>query len=243
MKAGRAVHRVLVTEGTHRALPAEIVRLAAERNVTLKKVTRERLDSLADHHQGLIAEAAPYQYADFSDLVSLARAAPDDRPPLLLALDSVQDPQNFGTLLRSAVAVGATGVILPERRAVGVTAAVGRASAGAIEHLRIARVVNLVRALTDLKRAGLWIVGLDAAGSQIYHQANLVVPLVVVVGSEGTGLGRLVAETCDLLVRLEMPGPIDSLNVAVAGSIVLYEALRQRVRTPGGPGGSVDRVR
>jgi 23S rRNA (guanosine2251-2'-O)-methyltransferase len=218
----------MLAEGAHGPLPADLLPLAAERSVPLQKVPRERLDALADHHQGLVAEAAPYAYADFVDLLAAGRAAPAERPPLLLAVDALQDPQNFGNLLRTGLAAGIAGVVLPERRSVGVTPAVGRASAGAIEHLRIARVVNLPRALRELKQAGLWVVGLDAAGPEVYDRADLTVPLVVVVGSEGSGLGRLVAETCDLSLRLPMLGPIDSLNAAVAGSIVLYEALRQR---------------
>lgn len=162
------------------------------------------------------------------DLLRAIREAPPDQPPIVLAVDALQDPQNFGSLLRTALAAGALGAILPERRSVGVTAAVGRASAGAIEHLRIARVVNLVRALRELQEAGLWVVGLDAGAPITYDQADLTAPLVVVVGSEGTGLGRLVSETCDVVVQLPMVGSTESLNAAVAGSIVLYEALRQR---------------
>jgi 23S rRNA (guanosine2251-2'-O)-methyltransferase len=185
---------------------------------------------MADHHQGLIARADPFVYTELSDLVAAVRDAADSRPPLLVALDAVHDPQNFGSLLRTALAVGASGVVLPERRSVSVTSAVGRASAGAIEYLPVARVVNLVRALRELQQAGLWVVGLDQAGRIPYDDADLTVPLVLVVGSEGSGLSRLVAETCDDTVRLPMTGPVDSLNAAVAGSIVLYEALRQRAR-------------
>jgi 23S rRNA (guanosine2251-2'-O)-methyltransferase len=218
----------MVAEEADSAAVAEVTGLASIRGIQVQRVPRTRLDSLADHHQGLIADAAPYAYADFDELVDSLREAPAERPPLVLAVDAVQDPQNFGTLIRTAAAVGAAGVVLPERRAVGVTPAVGRASAGAIEHLPIARVVNLPRALEQLKQAGLWVAGLDMGGETVYDQADLQVPLVVVVGAEGAGLGRLVAQTCDLRLRLPMVGPIDSLNAAVAGSIVLYEALRQR---------------
>ena len=218
----------MVAEEADSAAVAEVTGLANARGIQVQRVARSRLDNLADHHQGLIADAAPYSYADFDDLIESLRAAPPERPPLVLAVDALQDPQNFGTLIRTAAAVGAAGVVLPERRAVGVTPAVGRASAGAVEQLAIARVVNLPRALELLKQAGLWVVGLDAGGETVYDQADLQVPLVVVVGAEGAGLGRLVAQTCDLRLRLPMVGPIDSLNAAVAGSIVLYEALRQR---------------
>lgn len=225
----------MVAEEADSAAVVAVTKLALARSVPIQRVSRSRLDSLADHHQGLIADAAPYSYVEFEALIELVRAAPPERPPLVLAVDAVQDPQNFGTLIRTAAAVGAAGVVLPERRAVGVTPAVGRASAGAIEHLSIARVVNLPRALEQLKQVGLWVAGLDAGGELAYDQADLRVPLVVVVGGEGAGLGRLVGQTCDLRLRLPMVGPIDSLNAAVAGSIVLYEALRQRRAGRQGP--------
>jgi 23S rRNA (guanosine2251-2'-O)-methyltransferase len=186
------------------------------------------LDALAEHHQGVVAEAAPFVYAELSELLAQSEAEAPAETPFLLAVDSLQDPQNFGSLLRTALAVGARGVLLPERRAVSVTPAVGRASAGAIEYLRIAQVTNLVRSLREAKDHGYWIVGLDMDGATPYCEADLQGPLVVVVGGEGSGLGRLVAETCDLLVRIPMQGPLDSLNAAVAGSLVLYEAYRQR---------------
>jgi 23S rRNA (guanosine2251-2'-O)-methyltransferase len=228
LRAGRLLNRVMVAETAHGPAPEAIVRLAAERNVPIQKVPRERLDALSDHHQGLVADAAPYRYAEFDDLLASLEAAPPERPPLVVLADSLQDPQNLGALLRSALAAGATAAVLPERRTVGITASVGRASAGAIEHLKIARVTNLVRAIQALKERGLWVVGLDGGGRDVYDQTDLTIPLAVVVGAEGGGLGRLVAQNCDLTVRLPMLGPVDSLNAAVAGSIVLYEALRQR---------------
>jgi 23S rRNA (guanosine2251-2'-O)-methyltransferase len=230
LRAGRSLRRILLASGSRTSISPELLRLAAERNVPVVEMPRERLDALAEHHQGVLAEAAPFAYADLAELLARSdgEAGPDQVAPLLLAVDSLQDPQNFGSLLRTALAVGAKGVLLPERRAVSVTAAVGRASAGAIEHLRIAQVTNLARALREAKEHGFWIVGLDVAGPQLYTEAELRGPMVVVVGAEGGGLGRLVAETCDLLVRIPMQGPLDSLNAAVAGSLVLYEAYRQR---------------
>jgi 23S rRNA (guanosine2251-2'-O)-methyltransferase len=228
LRAGRRLTKIMTAETVHGSAADEIARLAAERRVTVRKVPRDRLDSLADHHQGFVAQATPYAYAQLRDLLAAVRSAPEERPPLLVALDALQDPQNFGNLLRTALAVGAMAALLPERRAVQVTPAVGRASAGAIERLPIARVGNLVHALRECKQAGLWVVGLDAAASEAYDQIDLTVPVVVVVGSEGTGLSRLVGETCDITIRLPMVGPTGSLNAAVAGSVVLYEALRQR---------------
>jgi 23S rRNA (guanosine2251-2'-O)-methyltransferase len=186
-------------------------------------VDRHRLDQwVGSHHQGVVAEADPFVYTHLEDLLT-------DEAPFVLALDSLQDPQNFGTLLRTAVAVGVHGVIVPEHRAVGVTPAVSNASAGAVEHLRVARVTNLVRSLRQIKANNVWVYGLSVDAAQSYWDADLSGPLTVVVGSEGSGLGRLVKEACDALVRIPMvPNSIQSLNASVAGSLVLYQAFRQR---------------
>jgi 23S rRNA (guanosine2251-2'-O)-methyltransferase len=228
LRAGRRVRRLLVAAGAREnANLREIVELAERRRVPVQQVGREALDRLGEHHQGVAAETDPYPYVDLGALVARTRAAP---PPLFLALDSLQDPQNFGTLLRTAAAVGVAGVLLPEHRAVGVTAGVRRASAGAVEHLRIARVANLARALDQLKEAGAWVVGLEAGAPTPYDAVDARGPTVVVVGSEEQGLRRLVREACDFLVALPMEHVIDSLNAAVAGSLVLYAYYRQRQR-------------
>ncbi|MBX5489604.1 MAG: 23S rRNA (guanosine(2251)-2'-O)-methyltransferase RlmB [Chloroflexi bacterium] len=232
LRAGRRVRRILVASGARESPNLrEITELAARRRVPVQYVERALLDRLADHHQGIAAETDPYPYAEFGTLLAAAPAA--GPPPLYLALDLVQDPQNFGTLLRTAAAVGVSGVLLPEHRAVGVTPAVRRASAGAVEHLRIARVTNLARALGQLKEAGVWVVGLEAEAPQAYDALDPSGPLAIVVGSEEQGLRRLVREACDFLVALPMEPVIDSLNAAVAGSIVLYSYYRQRQRAAG----------
>jgi 23S rRNA (guanosine2251-2'-O)-methyltransferase len=222
VRAGRRVRRVFLAEGAH-----DLHRLASEarsRGIPVESLTRKQLDRIAQtsHHQGVMAEADPFPYASLEDLVR-------GETPLLLALDSLQDPQNFGTLLRTAQAVGIDGVLMPEHRAVGVTPAVSNASAGAVEHLAVARVTNLPRSLRELKSQGVWVFGLDIDAEQPYWTADLRGAACVVVGSEGAGLGRLVRETCDVLVRIPMAaGSIQSLNASVAGSLVLYEAYRQR---------------
>jgi 23S rRNA (guanosine2251-2'-O)-methyltransferase len=226
LRAGRVIRRLLIADGAHGLdnLVAEARRL----RVPYEILDRRELDGRAgDHHQGVIAEAEPFTYAHPDDLLTAADARGE--PPLLLALDSLQDPQNFGTLLRTAQAVGAHGVLLPEHRAVGVTPAVSNASAGAVEHLRVARVTNLARSLGQLKSRGLWVYGLSGDAENSYWEVDLSGPLALVVGSEGSGLGRLVREACDLLVRIPMAdGAIQSLNASVAGSLVLYEARRRR---------------
>ena len=227
LRAGRRVRRLLVARGARdSAVLRELAALAAEQGVPVQEVERTQLDRLADHHQGVAAEVDPYAYADLSDLLYAVRGT---RPPLYLVLDSLQDPQNFGSLLRTAAAVGVSGVVVPQHRAVGVTPGVRRASAGTVERLRVARVTNLVRALEQLKAAGVWVVGLDAAAPQRYDTVDASGPTALVVGSEEQGLGRLVRQTCDFVVSLPMEPGVESLNAAVAGSIVLYEYYRQRL--------------
>lgn len=231
LRAGRQIERVVVAQGARPVgLLAAILRLAGERGVKVQWLDRRLLDRLSQgaNHQGVLAEASAYRYSSLEDLLRQAEASAG--LPLLLALDAIEDPQNFGTLLRSAEAVGASGVVIPVHRSVGVTPAVEKSSAGAVEYLAIARVTNLARALADLKTRRYWIAGLDAAGTVPYDEFAVDVPLVIVVGAEARGLGRLVREACDVLVRLPMRGHIESLNAAVAGSIVLYEVLRRRGR-------------
>ena len=228
LRAGRRrIRRVLVASGAH---GLDGLRAQAERErVAVEVVDRHRLDQLSGgHHQGVVAEAEPFAYVHVDEL-----SGTPERPAFLLALDSLQDPQNFGSLLRTALAVGVSGVLLPEHRAVSVTPAVSNASAGAVEHLPVARVTNLARALKQLQQRGVWVYGLAVDAGGPYWQTDLRGPLALVVGSEGSGLGRLVRETCDGLVRIPMrPRSIDSLNAAVAGSLVLYEAYRQRSDYP-----------
>jgi 23S rRNA (guanosine2251-2'-O)-methyltransferase len=227
LKAGRPIRRVMVATGAHGGVITEIVDTTRARKINLQSVDRRRLDDLAFNHQGVVAEAAPYVYAPLEELVEAAKSS---EHPLVLVLDVLQDPQNLGSLLRTAAAVGAQGAVIPEHRAVGVTPAVVKASAGAIERLKIAQVTNLSRAIDALKEVGLWAVGLDAHGDTRYDEADLNRPLALVVGGEGKGLRPLVRQHCDVVVSLPMPGAMESLNAAVAGSIALYEALRQRAQ-------------
>ena len=219
----------MVATGAHGEVITEIVDEARAKKINLQSVDRRRLDDLAFNHQGVVAEAAPFVYATIEDVIGAARSS---EAPLVLVLDVLQDPQNLGSLLRTAAAAGAQGVVIPEHRAVGVTPAVVKASAGAIERLKIAQVTNLSRAIDALKEVGIWAVGLDVGAETRYNKADLNRPLALVVGGEGKGLRPLVRQHCDLVVSLPMPGAIESLNAAVAGSIVLYEALRQRAVAP-----------
>jgi len=217
----------MVATGAHGAVITEIVDEARTRGIQVQSTDRRRMDEIAFNHQGVIAEADPFSYASLEDLLEATNRV---ETPLVLVLDTVQDPQNFGSLLRTAAAVGAQGAIIPEHRAVGVTPAVVKASAGAIEWLTIVQVGNLVRAIEALKASGMWIVGLDARGDAAPGSIDLSGPLAIVVGGEEKGLRPLVRSACDFIVSLPMPGPVESLNAGVAGSVVLYEALRQRTR-------------
>ncbi len=228
----RKLRRFLVAEGVREGGPVgELIAFAEAAGVRIASVQRRELDVLTDgaNHQGVALEAGPYPYADTDDILALAQAR--NEAPLLLLLDHLQDPQNVGTLLRTADVVGVHGVILPSRRAAAITPAVVNASAGAVEHLLIAQVPNLVHAIEELKAQGIWIAGLeDDPRAQDFDQQQFDMPLALVVGAEGPGLARLVREHCDFLLKLPMAGHIASLNAAVAGSIVLYTLWRQRTR-------------
>jgi 23S rRNA (guanosine2251-2'-O)-methyltransferase len=228
LRAGRTIEEILIAMGVHsRGALDELLALAKAKNIPVRGVARVELDRISREHQGVVARIAEYAYADLDDLLRVAQERGE--PAFLLLLDSVQDPQNFGTLLRTAEAVGVHGVIIAERRAVGVTPAVVKASAGAVNHLDIARVTNLARTIETLKRANVWIVGVEnVPEARNFDQLDYKMPLALVLGSEAEGISRLVREKCDFLVRLPMWGKVESLNVAIAGSIVLYAVKLQR---------------
>ncbi len=231
LRSNRRVHRLLVAEGIREAGIQDVLAQAERRRVPVEYVPRRRLDDLTRGavHQGCVASVAPRDYAALEDLLALAEQRGE--PPLLLILDAIQDVHNLGSLLRTAEAVGAHGLIIPAHRAAGLTPAVDKSSAGAVEHLLVAQVTNLTRTIDTLKKRGIWVVGLAGEATQDYDRVDLDRPLALVVGSEGKGISRLVREHCDFLVRLPMRGQINSLNAAVAGSIVLYAAWRQRAKT------------
>ena len=224
----------------HGAL-ASIVQQAKTKNIAVERLARFDLDQMTNraNHQGVAAESEPFAYTSFAHLLELAQqdvvgdTPGRDPSPFFLVLDYLQDPQNLGTLIRTAEAVGATGVILPERRAAGVTPAVRNASSGAVEWMRVCQVTNLAQTLEALKGAGVWVGGLDRGNDAVgYDKANYTGKLALVVGSEGSGIGRLVRQKCDFIIQLPMLGHIESLNAATAGSITMYEALRQRNIAP-----------
>jgi 23S rRNA (guanosine2251-2'-O)-methyltransferase len=227
LKAGR-VQALFVLEGEAGVALREVIEAAKIANVQPVPRARAALDLIAHNgvHQGVVALTGEYQYADIRDILEVAKRA--GKPPLILVLDSVQDPQNLGTLVRSAHVMGAHGIIVPKDRAVGVTATVVKAAAGATEHTAIAQVVNLARALDELKEAGVWIAGAVADGGEPPWRVDLKGPIALVLGAEGKGIRPLVLRGCDLLIQIPMAGRVASLNVGAAGACLLYEAVRQR---------------
>lgn len=228
LKAGKPLHRILLKRGVEPRLVQEMHALARSAGVPVQVVDGRRLDILAAglNHQGVVALGLARGYQTLDEL--LEQVARSGRAGLLLLLDGIQDPHNLGSLLRSCDAAGAHGVVVPQRRSVGLTAAVARASAGAVEHVPVARVVNLARAMEDLKDAGFWLVGADMDGDQLPWEVDLTGPVGLVIGGEGEGISRLVKKRCDYLVRLPMRGKVASLNAGVAGALLLFEAVRQR---------------
>ncbi|HHY10206.1 MAG TPA: 23S rRNA (guanosine(2251)-2'-O)-methyltransferase RlmB [Firmicutes bacterium] len=227
LRSGREVNKLLVARGQKRGSIRRILALAKDQGIVVQEVDRHVLDSMSkiENHQGVIAQVAPISYWDLEEI--LAQKKDSKSAPLFLLLDGIQDPYNLGSLLRTGEALGVDAAVIPRRRAVGVTAAVMSASAGAASHIPISRVNSIAATIDILKAAGLWIVGADMAGETVYKQ-DLPGPLALAIGSEGDGLSRLVKEKCDFLVSIPMLGKTGSLNASVAGAIVLYEIMRQR---------------
>lgn len=228
LKTGRPLNKLYIQDGERQGSIKEIVALAKEQGLVLEFVAVQRLAALAGKvpHQGIVALAAPIKYSELEEVLLLAKKR--DELPFLLLLDELQDPQNVGAIIRTAAAVGVHGVLLPKRRTCQITSAVVRASTGAIEYVPIVRIGNVAQTLEKLKKEGLWVVGSDVLGSVDYTKADFSYPLVLVVGSEGKGMTRLVKETCDVLLNIPMPGKVNSLNASVAGALLLYEVLRKR---------------
>jgi len=236
LQAGSAFDRILVTKGRQDARIEEIVQLARSRGIAVRFEDRSQLDRLANtrDHQGVVAIAAARSSATLEDILNNANKS-TSRQGLIVLLDGVEDPHNLGAIIRTALAAGAHGVVVPERRAAGLTDTVARASAGALAHLPVAKVTNLVRTMEDLKAAGYWLVGLDESAEKIYTEVDYTSPTGIVMGGEGNGLHELTRKRCDFVVSLPTTGPVKSLNVSVATGVVLFEALRQRTTAPRKP--------
>jgi 23S rRNA (guanosine2251-2'-O)-methyltransferase len=230
LEAGRPIDRIAIAKGRQDTRVEEIVQLARKQGVPVRFEDRGQLDRLANSkdHQGVVALAAARAAASLEDILAHANATAPGQLGLIVLLDGVEDPHNLGAIIRTALAAGAHGVVIPERRAAGLTDTVARASAGALAHLPVAKVTNLVRTMEELKEAGYWLVGLDEQGDKNYTEVDYTSPVGIVLGSEGQGLHELTRKRCDFVVSLPTTGPVKSLNVSVAAGVVLFEALRQR---------------
>ncbi|MCI8596994.1 MAG: 23S rRNA (guanosine(2251)-2'-O)-methyltransferase RlmB [Lachnospiraceae bacterium] len=227
-RSGKTIDKLFVLDGCQDGIVNTIKREARKQDTIINFVSRERLDQMSEtgHHQGVIASAAAYTYAEVSDI--LADAREKGEAPFIFLLDNIEDPHNLGAIIRTANLAGAHGVIIPKRRAAGLTATVARASAGALNYTPVAKVTNLAATIEELKKEGLWMVCADMSGETMYD-LNLTGPIGLVIGNEGEGVGRLVREKCDFTARIPMKGNIDSLNASVAAGVLAYEIVRQRI--------------
>ena len=227
-RSGKTVDKLYVQDGCRDGAVLTIVREAKKQGTILRFVKREYLDSMSEtkSHQGVIARSAAYSYAEVDDILALAREKEED--PFVVVLDGIEDPHNFGSIIRTAHQAGAHGIIIPKHRSVGITAVAAKASAGAVNYIPVAKVANISQTIEDLKKEGIWFACADMDGETMYR-ANLKGPIGLVIGNEGKGVSRLVREKCDLCVSIPMRGKIDSLNASVAFGVLAYEIVRQRL--------------
>ncbi|HOJ10554.1 MAG TPA: 23S rRNA (guanosine(2251)-2'-O)-methyltransferase RlmB [Clostridiales bacterium] len=229
VKSGRSINKILISKGEKEGSINYLVAIASEKKIVVQEVERAKLDklSITGAHQGVIAFVSPIDYVELEDILEIAQSS--GQQPFILILDGITDAQNLGAILRTADAAGVHGVVIPKRRAIGLTAAVAKSSAGAVEYVPVARVTNIPQTIEYLKKKNIWVAGTDSAPeNKSFQKSDLKGPIALVIGSEGEGLGRLVKEKCDFIVNIPMKGKISSLNASVAAAIVMYEVLRQR---------------
>lgn len=230
LKGDRTINKILIARGDRQGSINEIIKLAKQNKVIVTEVDRNKLDTYSEtkHHQGVIAFVSPVEYKDVDYILDVAKEREED--PFILIADEIEDPHNLGALIRSAEIAGCHGVIIPKRRAVAVTEIVSKVSVGATEYMPIARVNNINETIRELKEKGVWIVGTDGSANTLYYDQDLTGPIAIVVGSEGRGMNKLTMKSCDFLVKIPMMGKITSLNASVSGGIVMFEALKQRLK-------------
>lgn len=228
ISAGQKIKSIVIQKGFKGKIIDDIINEAEKKKIPVQIVPKKEVDKMADssNHQGIIAQAEEFNYVHFDDILNYAKERKE--PPFVVILDRIQDPHNLGSIIRTANAAGAHGVIIPKHRAVDITPVVTKASSGAVEYTRVAKVTNIARTIDLLKEEGLWIAGSGMEGSQTIYQADLKGPLGLVVGNEGGGMRRLVREKCDFIVKVPMVGQIESLNASVAAGVMIFEAVRQR---------------
>lgn len=227
LKNNRSIDKIMINKGSKEGSIKKIIGMAKDNNIIIQQVDRHKLDEMSESHahQGVIALTSDYVYYELADILKKAREKEED--PFVIILDGITDPHNLGSIIRTADAVGAHGIIIPKRRSVHITPIVAKASAGAVEYVPVCKVTNIVNTIKKLKDEGLWIAAVDMDGDTFY-KSNLTGPLALVVGSEGEGISRLTKENCDFTVSMPMSGNVTSLNASVAGGILLYEVYRQR---------------
>ena len=228
LKAGRRIDKLFIQRDLNDGSLVKIRAIAREKGIVVSEAAKQKLDSMSHtgSHQGVIAYTAMHEYADIDDMLELAKSRGE--APFLIIADEISDPHNLGSIIRTADAAGVHGVIIPKRRAVGLSAIVAKASAGALEYVPVAKVVNITSTIEELKEKGLWIAGAAMEGESVYGKVDLTGPLAIVIGSEGSGISRLVKDNCDFLVSIPMCGQINSLNASVAAGVLMLEAARQR---------------
>ncbi|MBQ3853220.1 MAG: 23S rRNA (guanosine(2251)-2'-O)-methyltransferase RlmB [Anaerovibrio sp.] len=227
LKGNRSINKLLVANGNNEGSIKEIIAVAKEQHINIQFVERSKLDNLVRgiRHQGVLAQVAPVEYVELEDILQIAKDK--NEPPFIVLLDELEDPHNLGAILRSADAAGVHGVLIPKRRSCPLSATVAKTSAGAVEYVPVARIGNVVQTIKRLKEEGLWVAAADMDGTD-YYEADMTGALLLIIGNEGHGVGRLVKEQCDFVVKIPMVGKINSLNASVAGSILMYEAMKQR---------------
>ena len=228
LESGKDINKLYIADGEKHGSIHKIIALAKERKVVINKVDKYKLDRMSqtENHQGVIAIVPPYEYCDVDDILELAKSKNDKA--FILILDGIEDPHNLGSIIRTAETAGVHGIIIPKRRAAAVNSTVSKVSAGAVEHMKIARVNNINETIKYLKENDIWVCGTDMNTDTYYYEQDYKMPIAIVIGSEGFGMSRLVKENCDFLVKIPMKGKITSLNASVSAGIVMYEVVKQR---------------
>lgn len=229
LESGRDINKIFVTRGEKHGSINKILAIAKERRIIVVEKDKKQMQEMAqeENYQGVIAIVPPFEYVEVEDILDVAKERNED--PFILILDGIEDPHNLGSIIRTAETAGVHGIIIPKRRAASVNSTVNKASAGAVEHMKIARVTNITDAIDKLKNAGLWICGTDVSTNKYYYNQDLTGPLGIVIGNEGNGISDKVKKNCDFLVKIPMKGKIESLNAAVSTGIVVYESVKQRI--------------
>jgi 23S rRNA (guanosine2251-2'-O)-methyltransferase len=230
LKSDREVNKVFISKGDRQGSINDIIKLCKERNIIFQEVDKAKLDELSEtgHHQGVIAFASPISYVEVEDILKIAQDR--NEAPFIIIADEIEDPHNLGALIRTAEIAGCHGLIIPKRRSVAVTEVVAKVACGATEHLAIARVSNINDAIDELKEAGVWVYGTDGSADKLYFEEDLTGPIAIIIGSEGRGMNKLTMKKCDVLLKIPMKGHITSLNASVSGGIVIFEAVKQRMK-------------